>query len=195
MGRKWLLFCPQLPANPSSPRVMVWRKMHSAGSLGLDNGLWILPYSQKTTEFLSEMETYVHQQGGTSRTFLADAFTEATEADIEAGFIQERNEEYFELKEQCLDFLTELDKETKRENFSFAEYEENEQDFEKLENWLSRVRNRDFADGTVADEAVALLEKCRKALQEFANQVFAKENPEALSKKATDQTKKGNRKD
>ncbi len=44
MQYKWLLFCPQLPATPSSPRVMVWRRMRSAGSVGLDNGLWILPF-------------------------------------------------------------------------------------------------------------------------------------------------------
>ncbi len=29
MEYQWLLFCPQLPATPSSPRVMVWRKMLS----------------------------------------------------------------------------------------------------------------------------------------------------------------------
>ncbi len=52
--------------------------------------------------------------------------------------------EYFELQEQCQDFLAEIEKETKRQNFSFAEYEENEQDLAKLETWYEKVKQRDF---------------------------------------------------
>jgi hypothetical protein len=179
MPYKWLLFCPQLPATPSSPRVMIWRRMRTAGSLGLDNGLWILPYTEAAEKFILEIQAYTENQGGTSKTFLADAFDKATEDEILARFQQDRAEEYGELQEQCVDFLAEIDKEIGRKNFSFAEYEENEQDLTKLENWYLKVKQRDFMGGSQAVEALDWLEKCRQALQRFATEIFTHEGKQS----------------
>jgi hypothetical protein len=186
MGHEWLLFCPQLPATPSSPRVMVWRRMHTAGSLGLDNGLWILPYNEASEKFIQEIKTYIENQGGSSKSFVANALDEATEAEILLRFQQERAEEYGELKEQSIDFLAEIDKETQRQNFSFAEYEENEQDLVKLEVWFARVKQRDFLGGNQAEEALEWLEKCRQALQRFATAVYDHEKSSLPGRLAVD---------
>jgi hypothetical protein len=172
MTYRWLLFCPQLPATPSSPRVNVWRRMLAAGSVGLDNGLWILPRTEAAEKVVEEIRAYIENQGGSSKAFLADALDEATEAEILERFRRDRAEEYMELKEQSVDFLAEIDKELARQNFSFAEYEENEQDLVKLEVWLEKVRQRDFLGGEQASEAAAWIEKCRQALQQFATAVF-----------------------
>jgi len=178
MAYRWILFCPQLPATPSSPRVMVWRRMRTAGSLGLDNGLWILPDTEAGQKFIQEMRGYVESQGGASKTFTASALDEATEAEILERFRQDRDEEYGEVIEQCADFLAEIDKEIRRENFSFAEYEENAEDLDKLEGWHAKVRMRDFVGGSRAVEAAAALEQCRKSLQGFATTVFNHEHVE-----------------
>jgi GTP-sensing pleiotropic transcriptional regulator CodY len=156
--------------------------MRSAGSVGLDNGLWLLPYTESARKFIQEMKTYVAIQGGTSRTFLSNAFDDETETDILEHFLQDRTEEYAELKEQCADFMAELDKETKRENFSFAEFEENEQDLNKLETWFNKVRQRDFLGGDHSNEAAEWLEKCRDALQRFAAEVFVHEDQDHARK-------------
>lgn len=183
MKYKWLLLCPQLPATPSSPRVMVWRRMRSAGAVGLDNGLWALPLTASSEKLVRELTAYVEAQGGASRAFVAQAWDAVTEAEILERFRQDRAEEYAELKEQCVDFLAEIEKETKRKNYSFAEYEENEQDLDKLRIWLERVKQRDFIGGDQVTEAVTWLEKCQRALSGFATQVFEHEKTEKRTRR------------
>lgn len=192
MEYQWLLFCVQLPATPSSPRVTVWRRMRSAGSLGLDNGLWLLPHTPSAEDFIAEIKRYVASQGGTSRVFFANSFDEDTEKEIRQRFLEDREEEYVELKEQCADFLEEIEKETRRGNFSFAEYEENEQDLNKLETWYAKVQQRDFLGGKHAEEATDWLEKCRDALQTFSAEVFAHEDQQHVHKMRFDPGEAGN---
>jgi len=181
MELKWLMFCPVLPATPSSPRVTVWRRMRSAGAASLDNGLWLLPNSASAVDFIREMQTYVGDQGGSSKTFYSDAFDEATQREILNRFQQDRAAEYGELQEQCADFLKEIEKETQRQNFSFAEYEENEEDLNKLEAWLAKIQRRDFLGSDQANATAAKLEQCRTALQQFAAEIFAREETKSTA--------------
>ncbi|HEX7557284.1 MAG TPA: Chromate resistance protein ChrB, partial [Leptolinea sp.] len=115
-------------------------------------------------------------------TFLTNAFDTETEADILERFRQDRAEEYAELKEQCAHFLAEIDKEIQRKNFSFAEFEENEVDLNKLESWFKKVQERDFIGGDQASEAAEWLEKCRDTFQNFSTEVFTNENPDHTHK-------------
>lgn len=171
----WLLFLSQLPTNPSSLRVTVWRKMRAQGALSLQNGVWMLPDKAEPVHFLQELCGLIQKQGGGSQIFKVSPLSDAIEQDILNRFLQDRAEEYAELKEQCADFLKELKKEVERMNFSYAEYEENEQDLGKLESWFEKIQKRDFLGGDQAQEAAEWLEKCRQEFSEFAEKVIANE--------------------
>ncbi len=179
---QWLLFLSQLPANPSGLRVSVWRKLRAQGALGLQNGVWILPDQPEQLAFFNELSEMVQKQGAGSQIFTVNSLSEAVELEIIQKFKDNRAEEYAEVKEQCADFLLGLEKEIQRRNFSFAEYEENEQDLNKLENWIVKVKQRDFWGGSPVSEAEEWLEQCRQKFQEFTALVFANEDEDHARK-------------
>ena len=172
---EWLLFTSQLPASPSSLRVMVWRRMKAAGAVSLQNGVWVLPRTKEQKRIVQELLNYLQEQGAEGQSFSATALSEKVEKDLLKRFRWQRDEEYAELIERCNGMQAELAKETKKKKFTFAELEENEDDLQKLESWLKRIKARDLVGGERATEAERALEACRKALKIFANRVYALE--------------------
>jgi len=172
----WLLFLSQLPATPSSLRVTIWRKMRAEGALGLQNGVWLLPDRPEQLAFVQELSEFVKKQGAGSQVFKVSPLSGEVEEEILRRFSEDRAEEYAELKEQCADFLAEIDREIGRQNYSFAEYEENEQDLNKLETWFEKVKQRDFVGSEQARQAEQWMEKCRQQLQHYASMVVDHED-------------------
>src|SRR5215213_7415132 len=125
---KWLLFTSQLPASPSSLRVMVWRRMKAAGAVSLQNGVWVLPHAREQEHLINELLSYLREQGAEGQSFAAVPLHEEVENDLLQRFRALRDEEYAELIERCQGLLAELAKETKKKKFTFAELEENEDD-------------------------------------------------------------------
>ena len=171
----WLLFTSQLPTSPSSLRVMVWRRMKAAGAVGLQNGVWVLPHGKEQERFLEELLNYLKEQGAGGQSFTVTALDQSVEDDLVERFRIQRDEEYTELIERCEDLLSELKKETQNQKFTFAELEENEDDLQKLKNWMARIKARDYVGGERADEAARQVEACQVALENFANQVYLQE--------------------
>ena len=65
-----------------------------------------------------------------------------------------------------------MDRETKRENFTFAEVEENEHEVEKLNIWLERIEKKDYFRCAVKSEVLKRLEGCSSLLNQFSKKVF-----------------------
>lgn len=175
---KWLLFTSQLPASPSSLRVMVWRRMKAAGAVSLQNGVWVLPHTKDQERIVDDLLSYLHEQGADGQSFAATALSDKVEEDLVQRFRGLRDEEYTELIERCQSLLAELEKETKKEKFTFAELEENEDELQKLESWLARIQTRDLVGGESAEEAVTAVKSCKKALEIFAEHVYSQEQIE-----------------
>lgn len=169
---RWLLLIYKIPAEPSRHRVAVWRRLKQAGAVYLQSSACILPESPASRRFFETLAGEIDEARGESLLLLADSLDSAGRGRVVDRFNTERNVEYDEFLEQGEAFLAELRKETDRRNFSFGEFEENEENLNRLERWLRKITDRDFFGAARAAEAQARLARCREALEAFAALVF-----------------------
>nr|WP_298272623.1 Chromate resistance protein ChrB [uncultured Bradyrhizobium sp.] len=117
----------------------------------------------------------VRAQGGSATVFATTATSEEEEQTIVARFQSDRAREYDEFAERSGEFLAEIEKETRRRKFTFAELEEIEDDLDKLSAWLAKIKARDFFPNARMQQANETLETCSTALRTFADEVYAHE--------------------
>ena len=168
----WLMLLPQLPAQPSSLRVSVWRKLKQMGAHGLQSGVWLLPDQPEQHQWLLQLTGEIQAQAGTASLWRAEHLHPLSEQDVQAAFNHDRQKEYAEVQERCSQFLAEVARETALDKFDFAELEELEQDVHKLGDWLARIARRDWFTEPSAETTAALLRRCEDILQSFAAEVY-----------------------
>ena len=171
----WLLLLAQLPAEPSSARVALWRRLRGSGAVSVINGVWALPHTAVNAELFANAALKVREQGGRATTFAADPLGDGETDALIAQSRADRAKEYDEFAERADAMRAEIDKETRKEKFTFAELEEIEQDLEKLTEWLAKIEPRDFFPGQRIVNARAHLERCAAELRTFASKVFVAE--------------------
>lgn len=169
---EWLLFLGQLPTTPSSLRVNVWRRLKDVGASSLQNGVWILPDREGNALFLERLLVYVKQRGASGQILQVQALNQSVHADILARFTVDRNQEYDEFLEQCESFISELVKEIDHHKFTFAELEENEQNYKRLQKWLHKIQKRDFFGSQKALTAISVIKDCDQKLRSYTLQVY-----------------------
>jgi Protein ChrB, N-terminal len=175
MGQRWLMFIPQLPSSPSSLRVLVWRRMRTAGAAALQQGVWVLPQTLEHEQFLRDVLVEAQQQGGNGILMVATSLDADRASEVVERFRADRDQEYVEFGVQCRDFLAEIAKETEARNLTFAALEENEHDLQKLHTWLEKISARDFFSALQAPAAAEALAACERALHGFAEAIYARE--------------------
>jgi hypothetical protein len=175
----WVLFLAQLPSSPSSARVALWRRLRAIGAAGVLNGSWVLPHTAAHAQFFEQLQETVREQGGRGFVLTVSETSPVTAGMIVERFRADRSREYDEFAERCGAFLTEIDKEARAGKFTFAELEEGEQDLEKLVRWLRKIQARDFFPDERWPQSDELLERCRRALEDFSRTVYAAEGVQA----------------
>jgi hypothetical protein len=170
---QWLLLNFTLPKEPSRVRVSVWRKLKKKGSISIGQSMWILPISEVHLAFFTELSSEITQNKGTAFLLSATFLPLDTAVDAIELFNQARDEEYKEFLEKCSDFFKEIEKETKVENFSFGELEENEEEYTKLAKWLQKIQERDFFSSQLRNKAEQRLHECSQLLEEFSTKIYS----------------------
>jgi len=124
---------------------------------------------------LSGLARRIHEFGGEATLLKTSSPSEQWEEEMINRFNEGRNEEYAEVIEGAERLLDELERDTKREKFTFAELEENEYDLDRLKQWVHKVRKRDFFGASLAQETHQALAQCQKALDKFVRQIYLRE--------------------
>lgn len=173
---KWLIFSYSLPAEPSKARVYVWRQLRKLGAVNFQS-VWVIPHSAERLQELKKLTEDVDRYRGSSLLVSGNILVKDQEESIIQAFIESRNEEYQEIIEKCEDFFKEIEFEIDRQNFIFAEVEENEEELEKLKHWLKKVEKRDVIKPPMRKEAMDKIKTCEKLFEHFARKVFEHSRP------------------
>lgn len=171
---RWLLLVYRVPSEPTRLRAGVWRRLKGLGAIYVQNSAAAIPASPVAERALRTLRNEIGEMGGSA--YVLDATVIAGEADLVAQFNAARNDEYDEIVDRCQDFLRQVRKEYDADHFTYAELEENDVDLVKLQGWYQKVRSRDVLGATGEREAVAALDRCEKALEEYAARVYAEEH-------------------
>jgi hypothetical protein len=186
---KWLFFSYSLPTEPSKARVYVWRQLKKLGAVNYQS-TWVLPYSNERIGEIKRLADEIERYKGDSLLLEGKALDKNQEERIYKAFADSRNEEYQEIIEKCEDYFKEIAFEIERKNFIFAEVEENEEELEKLKQWLKKIEKRDVVGAPLQKAAAEKIKTCEKMFDDFAKTVFLHTHDEGKKKKQSDKKRK-----
>ena len=177
---RYVLLIYQVPSQPSGTRVGVWRELKKMGALYLQQSVCILPELETLLTTLQKITERIAEQGGNYHLLPLNELPQEEETKIIDGFIAQSNLQYDEIIENCdVNFSKEIEFETFRQNFTYAEAEEIGQELDKIRRWYDRVLERDWFGAARREVAKQSIERCAKQLEEFEEKVFLKENDES----------------
>jgi hypothetical protein len=178
----WRVLIYRVPTEPASKRVAVWRDLKRLGVLYLQQCACIFPDIPGVIDEVNQVAAKIPALGG--ETFLLEVprLQAEDESRIIEAFRVQRASEYAEIVEECeTKFVKEIEFERFRENYTFEEAEEIEQDLEKIRRWFDRVRERDWFKADRRDEVEGWLARCQGLLARFEEEVYRRQSSDQSS--------------
>lgn len=177
------MFLPQLPPQPSSLRVRVWRRLQQLGAVALKNGAYVLPDTEEALEDFTWLRAEVVDVGG-GALLLRSTVLEQGDAEIEQLFREERARDYRRLGEEIPPLLAALRLE---KELPPAELVEAEGALRQLRARLAGIQAIDFFPDQAADAVERALQQAEAALEGRKGAVWPKPEPAATSGPAAGQ--------
>lgn len=171
----WLAISYKLQNEPSKNRVYIWRKLKELGASYFQNGVALMPNTEAFMSDLQKLKSTIIEMGGEASLAYLSFVSPEDEQKILDEFNRIRNEEYGEIVEQCERLIYELDRETEKAKFTFAEIEENEEDLLKIHKWMEKIVKRDYFNTSLKADAKKMIEKAAQRLQKYIDEVYERE--------------------
>jgi hypothetical protein len=163
----------RVPTEPASKRVAVWRDLKRLGALYLQQCACIFPAIPGLNKDVDNIAAKIPALGGETFLFEVPRLQPEEETRIIESFRAQRTSEYAEIIEECeTKFVKEIEFEHFRQNYTFEEAEEIEQDLEKIRRWFERVLERDWFKADRRDEVETWLARCQGLLAKFEEEVY-----------------------
>jgi hypothetical protein len=169
----WIILVYQVPSEPSNKRVSVWRDLKRVGALYLQQSTCILPASSSCVEAIESIGVKVEALEGTHHIFRVPSVEAPEHARLEAAFRGQSANEYQELVDECQSvFLTRVEFERFRRNFTYDTAESLRAELERLRHRHARAMERDFFGAPQRTEAEAALDRCEHQLAEYEDATY-----------------------
>jgi hypothetical protein len=97
----WVFLVYQLPREPSTPRISVWRKLKRLGVAQLSDGLVALPYDATTKEQLEWVAHEITESGGEASIWITTPTVKRFGGRLAKTLADERAAEYREISRQA----------------------------------------------------------------------------------------------
>lgn len=178
-AQRWLLLVYRIRAESSGRRTYVWRRLRQLGAVYLQQAAAVLPDRPELRAVLDQLGGRIRSSGGEASLLETVSPTPAWEAELVARFNAARDAEYEEIVDSVERFEDEIRREARKRRFRFAELEESETDWEKLQRWFGRLIERDFFGAPGRAGAEEALVRGRALLDEFTREVYRREGLEA----------------
>src|SRR3954471_5206773 len=171
----WLVLVYRVAPEPSSSRVAVWRDLKRIGAHYLQQCVCVVPRRPDLRAAVDGVRDRIARLDGSSNLFEVPRLPADEEAALIAGFKELSAKQYAEIVEECdTKFVREIEFETFRENYTFAEAEEIEQDLEKIRRWYARVRERDWFEAPGREAVEVWIGRCAELLEGFYVEVHTR---------------------
>ena len=177
-ARHWLLLVYRIKAESSGRRTYVWRQLRQLGAVYLQQAVAVLPDRAGLRGELDRLGQRIRSTGGEVSMLETTSPSRDWEDELVARFNAARDAEYEEILDSVESFEDEIRRETRRKRFRFAELEEGEADWDKLQRWFARLIERDFFGAAGRAGAEAALARGRALLHEFTMEVYRAEGLE-----------------
>ena len=173
--QRWLLLIYRVPQDPPGRRTYVWRQLKELGAIYLQQAVGLLPDRPAVRAALDALAERIRAFEGEVSLLETTSPSVEWEQEMICRFNQARDAEYIEVVENVERFEDEIARESQRGKYTFAELEDSEADWEKIERYLARIDARDFFTAPGRAGVVAALERGQAKLEEFAAAVYAHE--------------------
>jgi hypothetical protein len=172
---RWWLLIYRVKGESSGRRTYVWRQLRQIGAVYLQQAVAILPDRPGTRDRLTQLAQRIRATGGEASVLETTSPSVEWSQDLIARFNEARDAEYEEVIDSVERFEDEIRRETRKRRFRFAELEEGDRDWSKLQLWHARLTERDFFGAPGRSAAEEALRRGRSLLDEFTQEVYRRE--------------------
>lgn len=171
---KWLLFTYKLASEPSTKRVLVWRRLKRLGALQLHDGSYLLPRTPRTLEQLQWLQAEVDELGGDASLWEASPLPPDRGGAYEAQFNEQLAPSYGKVAAAAQDVLARL----RQEGTTAEVLSQCEEAYHAASREYLALRSTDYLGSPAGRAARAALEECSAALREAVEGQHAFRRPE-----------------